>query len=547
MTTTVEAAPPGTGNTPGTPAASTLALLESAEAFATEWAGALPAFGRAQDTHDPARDAARMGENGLIRVLQAGFALKRHLDALLTAGAGQLAYLSRPELGAESLAKKNGWGTAPALTAELGRITTAEAARLCRVGEATRHRNTLQGEPLPALWPAVAAAVHAGDLGVDSALHIISSLGQASPRAERAAVDAAEQALVQFGTENPADSVRKLAILCRDRLDTDGIEPREQELINDRSVRYSTRANGMERLEVLLDPLSMSYVRAGLEGLVADTLRKVRFEHTPTTPQHDAPHHDRGDGCGDGCGDGRGDDCGDGCGDDCGDGKHDHCGDSCGDDCGDDCGDGCDENHEVLPDHDTDGRSIEQIRADHLVETFKHVLGCENAFPALAHTTIVVRLDYDTLINDLAAAGIPATAQIDGTEQPISAGTARKLAADADIIPLVLGGDSEVLDLGRARRLFTRAQKLALIDRDGGCAWCNCNKPPGYTEVHHLKWWKKHAGTTNLSNGVLLCSPHHHLLHSEGWDIKIIDNIPWFIPPASIDITRTPRRGGRIQ
>jgi hypothetical protein len=518
MSTSTECPPPEAGSglgaspdpAPDPAAGSTVALLVATTRFATEWAGALPAFGIAGGPAGPGGDAELMSDGGLLRAMQAGFAAKRQLEAFLTAGAGQLAHRSRSELGAESLAKQNGWGNAPALLAELGRITTAEAGRLCRVGDATRDRTNLQGERLPARWAAVAAAVNAvnaGDIGVDSALAIISSLGQASPRAPHGAVETAERMLVEFSGQNPADSVRKLSILCRDRLDTDGIEPREQELITERSLRYSSRPNGMERLEVLLDPLSMSYVRAGIEGLVGDTLRKVRFEQNPTT----------------------------------------HPGD---------CADGCDDHHETLTDRDADGRTIEQIRADALVDSFKHVLSCQNAFPALQHTTIVVRLDLDTLTDSLRTAqngtaqngtAQNGTAQIDGAEQPISAATARKLAADADIIPLVLGGNSEILDLGRKRRLFTRAQKLALIDRDGGCAWSHCNKPPAYTEVHHLRWWKKHAGLTNLLNGVLLCSAHHHLLHREGWDIHVIDNIPWFIPPATIDTTQTPRRGGRIQ
>jgi hypothetical protein len=514
MSTSTECPPPeagsGLGATPDSTPGSTAALVEATTWFTTEWAGALPAFGIGGGAAGPGGDAELMSDGGLLRAMQAGFAAKRQLEAFLTAGAGELAHRSRPELGAESLAKQNGWGNAPALLAELGRITTAEAGRLCRVGDATRDRTNLQGERLPARWAAVAAAINAGDIGVDSALHIITSLGQASPRAPQDAVETAERMLVEFSGQNPADSVRKLSILCRDRLDTDGIEPREQELINGRSLRYSTRPNGMERLEVLLDPLSMSYVRAGIEGLVGDTLRKVRFEQNPTT----------------------------------------HPGDRA-----DDCADGCDDHHQTLTGRDADGRTIEQIRADALVDSFKHVLSCENAFPALQHTTIVVRMNLDTLTDSLGAsqngaaqngAAQNGAAQIDGAEQPISAATARKLAADADIIPLVLGGNSEVLDLGRRRRLFTRAQKLALIYRDGGCAWSNCNKPPAYTEVHHLKWWKKHAGPTNLLNGVLLCSAHHHLLHREGWDIHVTDNIPWFIPPTTIDTTQTPRRGGRI-
>ncbi|MBC7723299.1 MAG: L-rhamnose mutarotase [Burkholderiaceae bacterium] len=51
---------------------------------------------------------------------------------------------------------------------------------------------------------------------------------------------------------------------------------------------------------------------------------------------------------------------------------------------------------------------------------------------------------------------------------------------------------------------------------------------------------------TDLANGILLCTHNHHMVHRQGWDIRVIDNVPWFIPPASIDSSRTPRRGGRI-
>ncbi|AMB59590.1 HNH endonuclease signature motif containing protein [Microterricola viridarii] len=110
----------------------------------------------------------------------------------------------------------------------------------------------------------------------------------------------------------------------------------------------------------------------------------------------------------------------------------------------------------------------------------------------------------------------------------------------------MLGGTGEVLDLGRARRTFTRAQRIALAERDGGCAWPGCPHPPGYAEAHHLKWWEKDDGPTDLANGILLCSGCHHRIHDNGWQIEIVDNVPWFIPPASVDPARTPHRGGRV-
>ncbi|WP_087002716.1 HNH endonuclease signature motif containing protein [Gulosibacter sp. 10] len=113
--------------------------------------------------------------------------------------------------------------------------------------------------------------------------------------------------------------------------------------------------------------------------------------------------------------------------------------------------------------------------------------------------------------------GVGGLAEIDGGPV-IDAGAARRLAASAGLIPMVLGGDGEVLDLGRERRQFTRAQRLALVERDGGCAMCGL--PPGMTEAHHVRWWHAHDGRTDLDNGVLLCTNCHHRMH-EGWQVRI--------------------------
>jgi hypothetical protein len=150
-------------------------------------------------------------------------------------------------------------------------------------------------------------------------------------------------------------------------------------------------------------------------------------------------------------------------------------------------------------------------------------------------------------------------AQIDGIAQPIDAGAARRLAAKAEIIPVVLGSDSEVLDLGRASRAFTRAQRRALEERDGGCA--SCGRPGAYAEAHHLTWWSR-GGTSDLDNGILLCTACHHRVHNDGWEIRIdppagargdrpnrrrTGGTVWFIPPAHIDPARTPRLRGRAR
>lgn len=190
-------------------------------------------------------------------------------------------------------------------------------------------------------------------------------------------------------------------------------------------------------------------------------------------------------------------------------------------------------------------RSIPQMNADALAAICRHAIGCDDSTVPAASATVVVRMSLETLQE---GTGI---AEIDGTDQPIDASTARRLASAANVIPCVLGTDSEILDFGRTRRLFTPAQRLVLVERDGGCAFCHL--PPSMTEAHHIRWWMRDAGATNLRNGILLCTACHHRVHAEQWQIRIDPPPPgdatgdtvYFIPPAHIDPDRTPRLGGR--
>nr|PZN11721.1 MAG: HNH endonuclease [Mycolicibacterium hassiacum] len=194
-------------------------------------------------------------------------------------------------------------------------------------------------------------------------------------------------------------------------------------------------------------------------------------------------------------------------------------------------------------DHDTlDERTAGQIRADVLVALARHGLTCDTPTTGVA-TTVVVRMSLEQLRDaNNTKSGI---ADCDTLTTPITAAAARLMAADAEAVPLVLGGVSEVLDIGRARRLFTRAQRLALVERDGGCAWCHA--PPSYCDAHHIRWWTKDTGPTDLSNGVLLCVSCHHRLHDTGWDVQVKDGQVYFIPPITVDPTQTPRLGGRAR
>jgi hypothetical protein len=126
-------------------------------------------------------------------------------------------------------------------------------------------------------------------------------------------------------------------------------------------------------------------------------------------------------------------------------------------------------------------------------------------------TQVLVLIDYDTLRAQLADAGAHGVAET-STGDAITAGEARRLACTAGILPVVLGRDSQPLDLGRSSRLFSNSVRKALDVRDRECRAAGCDIPAAWCEAHHRRPWKP-DGRTSLENGVLLCSFHHHRAH----------------------------------
>jgi hypothetical protein len=132
------------------------------------------------------------------------------------------------------------------------------------------------------------------------------------------------------------------------------------------------------------------------------------------------------------------------------------------------------------------------------------------------NASVVVTMSYETLVGGLRVA-------CTDTGEYLSAGQARRLACEAGIIPVVLGGRSEVLDVGRTRRFYTRAQRVALGLRDGGCTVQGCVVPAAKCHAHHDAPWV-YGGATSLANGRLLCPRHHTLIHSPDYQTRIGPN-----------------------
>ncbi|MBK8464017.1 MAG: DUF222 domain-containing protein [Nigerium sp.] len=154
---------------------------------------------------------------------------------------------------------------------------------------------------------------------------------------------------------------------------------------------------------------------------------------------------------------------------------------------------------------------------------------------------IMVTIGYDQLLADCTRNGLLPT----GTE--LSAGELRRLACDADVLPVVLGGPSGVLDVGRDHRLVTPAIRAALTARDKGCIFPGCDQPPAACEAHHTIPWQ-HGGATSLANLVLVCRHHHGVIEPGGrleylrWCVRFRDDgVPEVIPPLHVDPKRRPR------
>lgn len=121
--------------------------------------------------------------------------------------------------------------------------------------------------------------------------------------------------------------------------------------------------------------------------------------------------------------------------------------------------------------------------------------------------TLLVTLDYQRLLDGLGSAGLDTGTQI-------SPGQARRLSCGAGIVPAVLGGRSEPLDLGRERRLHSTAQRRAMSLRYDTCAAEGCERPFAWCEIHHRHPWSR-GGRTDLDNGLPLCGHHHRRAHDD--------------------------------
>ena len=363
------------------------------------------------------------------------------------------------------------------------RITAAEARRRLALVADVLPRTGISGQPLPAAKEELAAVVGSGDISSRAATIISLSLDRV--RRVSAPEDAArmEHALTRTAVENDPDFLTRIAKRWTDALDQDGDEPDEQELRHRQGAFIRRAHRGLHHLEIFATTEQFEHL--------------LTVMNTATNPRTGVAS-------------------------------------------GPDADDAA--SAELL-----DQRTRPQRHLDGLVGGCKAALAAGD-LPAAGglRPQVMVTIDYRDLLDRLGGAGpeTRAPGSNAGTLMftgPITASTVRKIACDADLIPIVLGGKGRILDIGRASRVFPPHVRKAITARDQGCAFPQCTIPAPWCEAHHINYWSR-GGSTGTGNGTLLCSHHHHVIHKEQWTIQLRSGVPWFIPPPHLDPRQVPRR-----
>jgi hypothetical protein len=436
----------------------------------------------------------------------------RPVDAARVRTASVVGDRSRPGLGNESLAWKLGAPHQNDLLTRLTGSTTAEMKRRMRLGDKVAPR-VIGGTVLEPVFPLVAAALAAGELGVDAAALIVDGLADYKVHgrfdADQDQVESAEANLVERATgsvfgrvPNPAEAdgavsgdvgrlgdsegftytaeeVRKLTTYYRALLNPDGAAPNEEVLEAKSSISFGDKRDGLYPLRGGVTPDLKGIMQA-----LFNTYQSARS--APKFPSaEDQQRIEAG---------------------------------------------------ELVPGEILDERTGGQKRADILRGILTQVAQDPHT-PTMGGMppTVLVHVNAADLVRGLGLGWI------DGVDAPISMKTINQMIDNGGMQPVFLARNGAVLGFGRKTRFFTSSQRKAITARDGGCIIPGCSAPAQWAEVHHVNPWRS-GGRTDVDNGVLLCWYHHHTIDTSGWEIRMVHGMPQVKAPRWIDPTGKWRR-----
>jgi hypothetical protein len=387
--------------------------------------------------------------------------LRRRVDAVAAAFAGEIAHRSRRELGHAGLAQSNGVRSAEDLIAKVTAGSRRDAHTLVKAAEllpTPARADAPVGVPAPKWQRVLGDAVGAAAISVGAAEVIRTRLGAAADGATEGDLSAAAETLVAAAPGLTVEDLAARAAGMRDQLDLAGIAARENALREKRYLRVSKQLDGMTRINGLLDPESAAIVVPTFDAATSPRRGGPRF----VDPDAQARAED------------------------------------------------------ILRDQ----RSTEQLALDVFVELIR--IGARVDDDSLlgerkpAVRILVTKADLD------APAGPDGNrvgaAYFEAQTDAVSIQTAERYICSSGAIPILFDDDGRVLKLGRTQRLFSEKQRIAMAARDGGCLMCGA--PPSWAEAHHIDHWDQHHGRTDVDDGVLLCRFCHLNLHNNNWRIR---------------------------
>jgi len=181
----------------------------------------------------------------------------------------------------------------------------------------------------------------------------------------------------------------------------------------------------------------------------------------------------------------------------------------------------------------TDPRTDEQLIFDLLIDAMRTgALADPSTVYGSRQPGVRVVITQENLNKRDSDGNLTGTGHFEDTGETVPPETIERLLCDTGIRPITVDEDGCPLDVGREQRLFTTKQRVAMAIRDGGCMHPDCDRPPSYSEAHHIDHWHADHGRTDIADGILLCRFHHMLLHNQHWKIRRDGSVYWLVPPA---------------
>ncbi|TFD60988.1 HNH endonuclease [Cryobacterium suzukii] len=447
-----------------------------------------------------------------VAVLAALEELGRRVDGARLRATTDIGVRAETDLGNGSLAYRNGCRTRIEFITQLAGISGREAKRRLKLGETVVER-TPMGLPVPARYSVIAAGLSSGELGVESAEIIATTLTALHGKVLQDDLDHVERALVATatgaitpetaglpgaGVRFAPDVLRAQALEWQGRLDPDGTVPSDDVTEATSTLTFGLLRNGLYPLRADVTPELRGIMDTLFDTYLSARSRTPRFEPTESV---------------------------------------------------DDTGTELDGVDVTDPNADTERFSADPFTGDTRYDGDRRTAGEKRAdilrsvFEAAARDpkTPTMGGAAPTVMIHVNAADLDqgrGVGWIDGIEAPVSLRRVKEAICAGGTQKIIVGTNGDILHLADKMRCFSPKQRAAIAARDEGCIIPGCTTPARWCEVHHIHPHHQ-GGPTTITNGTLLCWFHHHTIDTSGWNIRMINGRPQIRGPLLWDPTQT--------